>query len=403
MEVDAPETVITSTTTTTTSSTQSSDNRQANATAAATSNILTESPTSLVPPVGGSPKNALPAVNDLPARRPPPPDHCPYQPAAKRARYDGCALGNKPSTDAEICQAIIRWKQGKMEAVRDIYNGHIAELFYLEHDGNLMEMSTWLKRPTPELIAFHTEHKLEGDTTNLALGLRDSSKSSGTATTKKEDQQDQMVEKARHEANVVARIAQLRKEGLWTEKRLPKVHEPARPKCHWDYLLEEMVWLSADFAQERKWKKAAAKKCAKMVQKYFQDKELAAERAQKEEEMRLKKIAAFMAREVRTFWTNVEKLVHFKINSKHDEKKKKALDQQLSFIVDQTEKYSGMLAESMKRPADSSAMSTRSETPSVGSVSDGRLSLRQNIRLCFSILLPVIFTSDFVEFIIMII
>lgn len=56
------------------------------------------------------------------------------------------------------------------------------------------------------------------------------------------------------------RIAELQKEGLWTERRLPKVQETQRCKSHWDYLLEEMVWLAADFAQERKWKKAAAKK-----------------------------------------------------------------------------------------------------------------------------------------------
>lgn len=56
------------------------------------------------------------------------------------------------------------------------------------------------------------------------------------------------------------RIGELQREGLWAEKRLPKVHEPPRSKAHWDYLIEEMVWLAADFAQERKWKKAAAKK-----------------------------------------------------------------------------------------------------------------------------------------------
>lgn len=61
------------------------------------------------------------------------------------------------------------------------------------------------------------------------------------------------------------RISELQREGLWTERRLPKQQEPQRPKAHWDYLLEEMVWLAADFAQERKWKKAAAKKCARMV------------------------------------------------------------------------------------------------------------------------------------------
>jgi E1A-binding protein p400 len=56
------------------------------------------------------------------------------------------------------------------------------------------------------------------------------------------------------------RIGELQRDGLWAEKRLPKVHELSRSKAHWDYLIEEMVWLAADFAQERKWKKAAAKK-----------------------------------------------------------------------------------------------------------------------------------------------
>lgn len=62
------------------------------------------------------------------------------------------------------------------------------------------------------------------------------------------------------EAYVVQRVSELQREGLWSEKRLPKVQEPPRNKAHWDYLLEEMVWLAADFAQERKWKKANAKK-----------------------------------------------------------------------------------------------------------------------------------------------
>jgi len=39
-----------------------------------------------------------------------------------------------------------------------------------------------------------------------------------------------------------------------------QIQEPPRNKTHWDYLLEEMRWLAADFAQERKWKRAAARK-----------------------------------------------------------------------------------------------------------------------------------------------
>lgn len=107
------------------------------------------------------------------------------------------------------------------------------------------------------------------------------------------------------------RITELQREGLWSERRLPKVQEPARTKAHWDYLLEEMVWLAADFAQERKWKKAAAKKCARMVQKHFQEKAIQAQKAEKLQELRLKKIAGFIAKEVKTFWAGVEKVSFF--------------------------------------------------------------------------------------------
>ncbi|XP_076286525.1 domino helicase isoform X2 [Lasioglossum baleicum] len=161
--------------------------------------------------------------------------------------------------------------------------------------------------------------------------------------------QEQIVEKAKQEAYVMQRIAELQREGLWSERRLPKVQEPPRTKAHWDYLLEEMVWLAADFAQERKWKKAAAKKCARMVQKYFQEKAIQAQKAEKSQELRLKKIASFIAKEIKTFWTNVEKLVEYKQQTRLEEKRKQALDQHLNFIVGQTEKYSTWLTEGLNK------------------------------------------------------
>ncbi|XP_075165113.1 domino helicase [Haematobia irritans] len=168
--------------------------------------------------------------------------------------------------------------------------------------------------------------------------------------------------KAKQEVDVMRRIKELQREGLWTEKRLPKQLEPPRPKAHWDYLLEEMVWLAADFAQERKWKKAAAKKCAKMVQKYFQDKANAAQKAEKAQEAHLRRVAAFIAKEVKMFWGNVEKLVEYKHHTKIEEKRKKALDQHLSFIVDQTEKFSQQLAEGMNK-----TLKDASANPSINS------------------------------------
>lgn len=188
--------------------------------------------------------------------------------------------------------------------------------------------------------------------------------------------------KVRQEATVMQRISELQREGLWTEKRLPKLQEPQRPKAHWDYLLEEMVWLAADFAQERKWKKAAAKKCARMVQKYFSDKALAAQKAEKAKELQLKRIAGFLSKEIKIFWSNVEKLVEFKQQTKIKEKRKKALDQHLSFIVDQTEKYSQQLAVGMNKSvtdtANTSAAvslnSSRRSSPRRDALTDGMFS-----------------------------
>lgn len=340
------------------------------------------------------------------------------QPPAKRIKVE-----EKPTDISELRKVIVDWKKAKLESVRDKYNDHLVELFFLERDGNMMDFQAWSRRPSQEFLQHITQHKLEGDSTleakytapnplHIPSGVQIKTEStSGSQSPAKSGlsaigrtspvkpgkgltvsgaigrqktpsvsdniqtvtQQDQMVEKARQEAYVMQRIASLRKEGLWSEKRLPKVQEPPRAKAHWDYLLEEMVWLSADFAQERKWKKAAAKKCARMVQKYFQDKALQVQKAEKEQEMRLRKVAAFIAKEIRTFWSNVEKLVEYKVTTKLDEKKKKALDQQLSFIVDQTEKYSSWLAESMNKPAvDSAAASTHSNTPSRDmQISDG--------------------------------
>ena len=65
---------------------------------------------------------------------------------------------------------------------------------------------------------------------------------------------------AKKEAEVLKRVSELRKEGLWSLTRLPKVKESDRCKAHWDYLLEEMTWLATDFVQERKWKRGICKK-----------------------------------------------------------------------------------------------------------------------------------------------
>ncbi|XP_044099508.1 E1A-binding protein p400 isoform X7 [Neovison vison] len=137
--------------------------------------------------------------------------------------------------------------------------------------------------------------------------------------------QDKLAEQIALENQIHQRIADLRKEGLWSLRRLPKLQEAPRPKSHWDYLLEEMQWMATDFAQERRWKVAAARKLIRTVARHHEEKKLREERGRKEEQNRLRRIAASTAREIECFWSNIEQVVEIKLQVELEEKRKKAL------------------------------------------------------------------------------
>ncbi|XP_023642512.1 protein PHOTOPERIOD-INDEPENDENT EARLY FLOWERING 1 isoform X2 [Capsella rubella] len=134
------------------------------------------------------------------------------------------------------------------------------------------------------------------------------------------------------------------------QKTLEAPKEPRRPKTHWDHVLEEMAWLSKDFESERKWKLAQAKKVALRASKGMLDQASREERKLKEEEQRLKKLALNISKDMKKFWMKVEKLVLYKHQLARNEKKKKAMDKQLEFLLGQTERYSTMLAENLVEP-----------------------------------------------------
>uniref|UniRef100_A0A8C7CFE4 E1A binding protein p400 n=1 Tax=Oncorhynchus kisutch TaxID=8019 RepID=A0A8C7CFE4_ONCKI len=134
---------------------------------------------------------------------------------------------------------------------------------------------------------------------------------------------DQTVESQVHQ-----RISELRKEGQWSASRLPKLMESSRPKSHWDYLLEEMQWMAADFAQERRWKMAAAKKLVRTCSRYHDEQKKLEEGSKKEEELRLRHIASTISREVEFFWSNIEQVVEIKLRFQIYEKRLKTLSLQ---------------------------------------------------------------------------
>ncbi|XP_020773943.2 helicase SRCAP isoform X2 [Boleophthalmus pectinirostris] len=175
-----------------------------------------------------------------------------------------------------------------------------------------------------------------------------------------------MAEQAKHEADIEHRTQALKREGFWSMKRLTRLTEPPRPKVHWEYLCEEMQWLSADFAQERRWKRGVARKVVRMVMRHHEELRQKEEKAKRDEQSKIRKVAASIAKEVRAFWSSVEKVVQYKQQSRLDEKRKKALDLQLDFIVGQTEKYSDLLSQSLapiSKPSESDAASPQKSQP----------------------------------------
>ncbi|XP_056319297.1 E1A-binding protein p400 isoform X2 [Danio aesculapii] len=162
--------------------------------------------------------------------------------------------------------------------------------------------------------------------TNGTIGLKLSSLGqSSIGQNSQESSQDKQAEQAKLESHVHQRIAELRKEGQWSASRLPKLQESCRPKSHWDYLLEEMQWMAADFAQERRWKMAAAKKLVRTCARYHAEQKKMEEREKKEEEMRLRHIASTIAQGVDYFWSNIEQVVEIKLRFEIYDKQKKVL------------------------------------------------------------------------------
>ena len=152
--------------------------------------------------------------------------------------------------------------------------------------------------------------------------------------------QRQSAEKAKHEHAVLARVGELRRQGLWSAQRLPKAQEPPRPKCHWDFLLEEARWLYSDYRSERKWKRESARKLAYAAFRFINNKRTQQERLEKEKLQNIRKVAATLSKEVRSFWSSIEKIVDYRQQTKLEETRKKAWDLHLNYILDQTSKFS---------------------------------------------------------------
>ncbi|GMS89537.1 hypothetical protein PENTCL1PPCAC_11712, partial [Pristionchus entomophagus] len=176
---------------------------------------------------------------------------------------------------------------------------------------------------------------------------------------------DTVEKAAKHEAHTMARIAELRRSGMWSSSRLPLCVEPPRNKTHWDYVLEEVKWMANDFRQERIWKRGAARKLSTTIARQAREKQAEMEKAELRVVKDHRRSCASIAKMIRDFWVNVDKVVDHRKQVIIDSKKRKALDQHLQFIVGEADKLSQVVAEGI-------VAESNSKTPSLEGKDDDR-------------------------------
>lgn len=113
---------------------------------------------------------------------------------------------------------------------------------------------------------------------------------------------------------------------------------------HWDYVLKELMWLSADFASERKRQISQAKRLSSAVMSYHNTKQFRLQKELAELELRKRKIASKISKIVmKQFWVKVERLITYKQHLLMENERQQRMDQHLRSLVQRTELYSQSL------------------------------------------------------------
>jgi hypothetical protein len=108
---------------------------------------------------------------------------------------------------------------------------------------------------------------------------------------------------------------------------------------HWDFCMKEMMWLAADFQSERKRQLTMGKKLATGIHGYHQTKETRRVRELAEAELKRRRLAGKIGRELRGWWTKIERVIAYKQKLEADKERRQSMNQQLVDLVKQTERY----------------------------------------------------------------
>ncbi|TPX47692.1 hypothetical protein SeMB42_g01787 [Synchytrium endobioticum] len=175
-----------------------------------------------------------------------------------------------------------------------------------------------------------------------------------------------LEQRAKVEAEIDYRAYLARKQGLLDgnialARRKPAA-EPVHRKTHIQYMVDEMIFIAKAAQEERKWKISMARKLAKAVVKFFDERAAHMLRLEKDEEKQIRKIAKLTALEVKKRWNVVEAIVRARWKQLLDVEESKAGKRRFDAIIEHSKQM--LNAQRMSQPVEANAECSENDTDS---------------------------------------
>ncbi|CAN6173421.1 unnamed protein product [Urochloa humidicola] len=199
--------------------------------------------------------------------------------------------------ETEVCDNTVDAQKDTEQLATSNQDNRNKEGFSDSHRNNASESNVAQKLPSVTM----TPASLTGDVANPVEN--DVEKSSGDQEKiAKKECEDSILAKKDHEDAILRRAryieANIKRAG---ERSLCNVSLEKKRKSHWDFVLEEMVWMANDFMQERMWKSAATAQMSRWIS--------SSGRAVFEEasiRRKQKSVSRILANSIMNFWRSVD-------------------------------------------------------------------------------------------------
>ncbi|KAH8853060.1 Helicase domino [Schistosoma japonicum] len=290
-------------------------------------------------------------------------------------------------SDLEIRDRVSYYLRQLLHTVQSSYHEDVVELNFIQSGSLLIEFYEWRRKKKQELMQALCSGHLDPEDLSLisdymsghvtsdaifppngalspCVGSQVASLDNDSEDEEEERRLDEnsLLKYATEEVVILQRILELRRNGLWStddpsfgttecgNTNIPtniSLAPPSEPTCrtYSDYMFAEINWLAEDFKRERQWKRVSAKKLSLTALKCYRDKSERALRIEKEEVVRIRKMCSFVAKMVRDWWRQMDKIVQAKQQVRLTAKRQQAISSHLGQVLETTEEYTRWLTE----------------------------------------------------------